>query len=635
MAISSPQARVVPRSRSSHAQGIRGPVLSMFLLAALLSPSPGAAAAGVVFAADGSAAAVTEALSALGGGGVVVVPPGEWAWEADDQVTVTGDGVTILGAGQEQTLLYRKSSKDNGAFFAARGVRDLRISGMRFRGVELYGNEDKDYGIRLEDATDFRIDHCGFTLLGFAGVRTDGASRGVVDHCLFTETFKPALASHGYGVVVYGTGALSGAPFGGPEATFVEDCEVRLCRHAVTSNKGGRYVFRHNLVRRNTRANAIDALGQEYSSADSVGTEWVEIHDNVVERPTREAGDSALKYAVRIRGGRGLIWNNTFADADEGVRVDEFTPQDTGPVHVWGNVLLRDPRPDSRPDYCANTVAGGDLLCARSAGTDQIKPPADGVPQVFEEAPEGYAPHAYPHPLTTGLRVSAGPARTAVLREGESRLNVALLGAVIPAKDGGAVHSDRWFLDGQELASPPAGDLTLVRGRHLVVRVAEDAAGRIDAAAARIDVVPTFLPISSSEREWTSRWYGPRGGRGEARIRITPAKVRMDGYVTLTGAVEVGAHGDNAMLVRASEAGVFDVRNGDGYAADVSIPYTAGKTYEVRVRFDCDAGTYSVWIDGVALATDYAFRVGTPVLSQVTVWHGHGGLTLEAFSIGP
>lgn len=604
-------------------------VLAVVTLFSLVRAAP---AAEVVFAADGSAGAIAEALATLDGGGVVVVPPGEWAWGPDDQVAVSAGGVTLLGAGSAHTLLFRQGSRDNGAFFTARGVRDLRISGLRFRGVELYGNEDTDYGIWLEDAVDFRVDHCGFSLLGFAGVRTDGISRGVVDHCLFSKTFKPALASHGYGVVVYGSGAHLGEPLGGGDATFVEDCEVRLSRHAVTSNKGGRYVFRHNLVRRNTQANAIDALGKEYSSADSVGTEWIEVYDNVVERPDLGDGDSPLKYAVRIRGGRGVVWNNTFADADEGVRVDEFTPQDTGPVHVWDNEFLRDPRPNNRAGYCAQTAGEGDVLCARTAGSDATKPPADGVPAVFEEAPEGYAPHPYPHPLVSGRAVDAGPDRVAVLPGGAGSIRLPLIGADARA-DGDAPRGDRWFVDGVEQVSAAAGDLDLPRGQHLLTRVVERAGGGVDADTALIDVVPRFLPLSSGERTWTARWFAPVSGRGEARFRFTPAKDRMDGYAALAGPVRVGTHGDNVMLVRASEAGVLDVRNGAEYAADVSIPYTAGTSYDVRLRFDRDAGTYSVWIDGVALATDYAFRIPAERLSQVTVWHGHGGVTVEEFSI--
>ncbi len=611
---------------------VRACAVGLAMIGGLLAMVRPASAAEVVFATDGSAAAITEALTALGGGGVVFVPPGEWAWDQADQVIVTADGVTLLGAGPGHTLLYRRTSVDGGAFFQARGVRDLRISGLRFRGVETYGNRDTDYGVWLVDATDFRVDHCAFSLLGFAGVRTEGACRGVVDHCRFSEHYKPALGSHGYGVVVYGTGAHTGAPFGSPEATFVEDCEVRLCRHAVTANKGARYVFRHNLVRRNTHANAIDALGQEYSSKDSVGTEWIEVYGNVVERPHLEDGDSPLKYAVRIRGGGGLVFENTFADAEEGVRVDEFTPQDTGPVYVWGNELQRDPRSGQRPGYCAETEDSSGVLCPRVATADAVRPPADGVPVVFEAAPEGYAAAPYPHPLVSAQRLDAGRDRTAVLRAGDKAVRVPLVGSS-SASPGAEVLRERWFMDGLELESVPPEGVPMPRGRHLVLRVTEHAGGRTAADATVVDVVPTFQPLASAERDWLARWFEPLGGRGEARFRVTPGKDRMDGYATLAGDVEVAAHGDNVMLVRASEAGVFDARNGDEYAADAALPYTAGTTYEVRITFDCAAGTYSVWIDGAALATGYHFRVPAERLSQVTVWHGHGGLTLTDFAI--
>ena len=464
--------------------------IALFLtfVAIQLTAAPSAAAADYVLAGGGSPAAIEEALAELGGKGVVVIPPGVWEWGPDDQVKVTTDGVIILEAGPDHTILHRRSSKSDVAFFLVRGVRDVRISGLEFRGVAAEGNADIDYGVFLWDAVDFRVDHCVFSHLGFAGVRTHGASRGVIDHCTFSEHYKPAVGSYGYGVAVYGTNEYTGEPFGSGEATFVEDCEMRLCRHAVASNKGGRYVFRHNLVQDNTKAHAIDAHGQEYSSEGSIGTEWIEVYENQVERPDLGNSSSPQKYAVRIRGGQGVIWGNSFADTDEGVRIDEFTPQDTGPVHLWGNELLRDPSPRGGPAYCARSVGAGDILCARRIPRAKAQRPADGVSEFSEERPPGYQPYPYPHPLLEATQTTTGKDLIVPIREGEVSIRVDLFGELQVGADEAAV-SDRWFLNVRELDYPEPGGLLLSRGRHLLLRIVEGGTGRIAADAALIDVV--------------------------------------------------------------------------------------------------------------------------------------------------
>lgn len=453
------------------------------------------AGAEVVLAAGGSPEAIEEALAELDAGGVLVVPPGEWAWGPDDQVTVSVSDVTILGAGSDHTRLIRRESKNDVAFFLVRGVRGVRISGLAFRGVAAEDNADIDYGVFLWDAVDFRVDHCVFSHLGFAGVRTHGASRGVIDHCSFSEHYKPAVGSYGYGVAVYGTNEYTGEPFGSGEATFVEDNEMRLCRHAVAANKGGRYVFRHNLVLHNTKAHAIDAHGQEYSSEGSIGTEWIEVYENRVERPDQGNSSSPQKYAVRIRGGRGLIWGNTFADTDEGVRIDEFTPQDTGPVYVWDNELLRDPHPRGRPAYCARIRDDQDILCARKVPRAKAQRPADGRSVFSEEPPPGYEPYPYPHPRVTELDTGAGDDRIVTIREGEAGVHLPLIDE--PGGDsGGPGVNTRWFVDGLEVESPSPEGVFLTRGQHLLLRIVEDEEGTVGADAALIEVVPVKIEPS-------------------------------------------------------------------------------------------------------------------------------------------
>jgi hypothetical protein len=242
-----------------------------------------------------------------------------------------------------------------------------RISGIRFVGIDA---PSKDIGVQLDDAREFRVDHCYFSELGFAGVRTNGTSRGVIDHSTFDAIYKPSIGTDGYGVAVYGTNALADVPFGSSDATFIEDCQFTACRHAVSSNQGARYVFRHNRVANGVAAHAVDTHGTEYGSA--IGTEWADVYANVIEQKSH-VPPYHDRIAVHIRGGRALIHDNRIVGYATAIALSERTPQPTGPVYIWDN------EPNVSPGAYRSS------------------------------APPGYVPAPYPHPLASDVVAHDAP----------------------------------------------------------------------------------------------------------------------------------------------------------------------------------------------------------------------------------
>lgn len=71
----------------------------------------------------------------------------------------------------------------------------------------------------------------------------------------------------------------------GPRATFIEDGCFEGCRHAVASNGGGRYVFRHNYVTGTVVSHAIDAHGAEFPS-----TPWTRSEPKLLSLITDASG---------------------------------------------------------------------------------------------------------------------------------------------------------------------------------------------------------------------------------------------------------------------------------------------------------------------------------------------------------
>jgi len=342
-----------------------------------------------VTAASPAVADIQAAIRRLPNGGVVRVPAGEA--EAIGSVRLPG-GVILAGAGWEKTKLFRGPASNmmkGESVIEANGAngKPVMIAGLNLVGFLDPASAGWDNGISVRDARDFRVDHCRLQRFGASGISVNGLCRGVVDHCLFVDNFKKTINNVGYGVVVMGTKVWRDdlVP-GSADSVFIEDCEFVGSRHAVASNAGARYVFRHNHVHGNDNSQAVDCHGPGYGSAH--GTQWVEVYENLIEKPV---GGSD---AVVLRGGGGVVFRNTLRDYRNGIvltldfdRSVDWSrpypiPEQVQNMWVWDNTLDGKPVAPSVPQ--------------RSAG--HIRLDRD----YFTKPQGGYKPYAYPHPLAKG-----------------------------------------------------------------------------------------------------------------------------------------------------------------------------------------------------------------------------------------
>ncbi|MBW2527174.1 MAG: right-handed parallel beta-helix repeat-containing protein, partial [Deltaproteobacteria bacterium] len=576
---------------------MRRPALPICLAA--LATASTAFADPIVIAPGGTRDELQAVMDGLTEPTVVLIPPGEW--ECIGTVLVTTDGVTILGSGAEQTRLYRSTDNaDTGLrdspFIRASSVDRLRVTGLRIDGVSDSTSGAMERGIQVNDGTDLRVDHCTTSYLGFSGVVTYGSSRGVVDHCRMLEHFKPVINNLGYGVTVFGDDTYWNEPYGTAEATFIEDSFFTGARHASASNRGARYVFRYNHVTANEVSHAIDAHGDEYNGSSDAGTEWIEVYENLVDSPVYTS------TAIRIRGGGGLIWNNEVHGYSYGVGLTENTPQETGPVWIWSNT------------WGSGVTALGGMT---------------GTPEYYTSAPSSYTPYTYPHPLVTDLDVQAGP--DMVVAYDASASNIFLDGSQT-STDAGSIAAYRWIEDADQIISTCSRDIVdLAEGKHVLVLEVERDDGYTEVDSMVVDVQPAG-PLASTA-DWAERWFVPLAGTGTVTATLTPAQASQDAYITLAGRRRVAGHTDSAIILRTSNTGLFEAYDGDQYAADTSLSYQAGQSYQVQIDVDLSAQTYSVTIDGTALATDFAFRRQESSLGQLTAWHSAGGLTVEGITV--
>ena len=321
--------------------------------------------------------------------GKVNLPPGCYLVKTSINIPIC---TQLVGAGVDQTILYRDPDGHySGPILRVSGKSQAecvtQISGVALLGVRDTDDTGQDYGLVITNVKDFRVDHAYFEGFGFAALRVEGDSRGVIDHSIFIDNFKHAIDNLGYGVVVYGKGNWEdNVEPGGASATFVEDSLFIGNRHAIAANAGAHYVFRYNQVLRSVEACAVDAHGMGYGSAH--GTQYVEIYHNTLRDPVYD------ECGVGIRGGGGVIFENTIQGYKNSVLLilewgtpdmfkEEYPALDQiHELYIWGNQVKGG---SSDPQVDQTGVGFIEL------GRDYFTVPL-----------EGYQPYAYPHPLTSG-----------------------------------------------------------------------------------------------------------------------------------------------------------------------------------------------------------------------------------------
>jgi len=344
---------------------------------------------------------ISTAVDEASPGDVVHVPAG--CFEIKSMIALP-EGISLVGAGAARTILYRRASLSEDTVVPlilmvgpdAPGAS--RVSGIAFISATFPGDVAQDAGIEIHDGIDFRIDSCYFQSFGMSGVLVTGDSRGVVDHCVFVDNYKPDIGNVGYGVAVLHDNVWDEQMnLGTAEATFIEDCIFAGCRHAITSNAGAHYVFRHNLVEEGVVSHPVDAHGPGYGSER--GTRCVEIYRNTIRDPrhgpdTGEVGQRPTDIAILIRGGGGVIFDNIIHGYVEPIQcVLEFgTPEELRGSYPW---------PDQVHDLWIWDNRDEEGICVPNVnGYDKSREYIVLDRDYFSNAKADYVPFPYPHPLT-------------------------------------------------------------------------------------------------------------------------------------------------------------------------------------------------------------------------------------------
>jgi hypothetical protein len=329
---------------------------------------------------------------------IVNIPAGDCNW-GTNTLSVPG-GVHLCGAGNNQTIIRRVGNTSN-FLIVFNGEIGKPVS---FSGITLMGNGDAeidDGGLIIKDSQDFKVWGSEFSDFNAAAISVSYQNsqnlpqRGLIFKNSFFNNFRhdsDRTVQMGYGVVVYGNGTWPDLDLGSQNAVFIEDNYFYGNRHDIASNNGSVYVFRYNTI-------VCTDVGMDYAKTDAHGlsssergSRSYEIYNNVYT--TEFSGNGMQRAAIGIRGGDGVIFNNSVhgwfssvvelsveypAKTQSEISQMEHPVQDQiQSLYVWNNYASQ-----SNPDGIANN-------CPVLLVQDR---------EYFLEAKPGYTPYVYPHPL--------------------------------------------------------------------------------------------------------------------------------------------------------------------------------------------------------------------------------------------
>ncbi len=127
-----------------------------------------------------------------------------------------------------------------------------------------------------------------------------------------------------------------------------------------------------------------------------------------------------------------------------------------------------------------------------------------------------------------------------------------------------------------------------------------------------------------STTNWQNTGFAAQTGTFEIEFDAIPHESPMDGIFALARGSGT-THENYAVLVRFSEFGTIDARNGGAYSALTSVSYSPGTLYHFRVVVNVPARTYAVHVrpEGGTLktiATNHAFRSEQSAITSLDHW---------------
>ena len=137
---------------------------------------------------------------------------------------------------------------------------------------------------------------------------------------------------------------------------------------------------------------------------------------------------------------------------------------------------------------------------------------------------------------------------------------------------------------------------------------------------------PACVTVSAAGPVWQNLpLVSPQAGTFTAEIDATPLAASTDAGVGLSNGSQTTFSGLACVARFNGTEGKIDARNGGGYAAANSIPYSPNTTYHFRFVVNVPAHTYSVYVtpsggNEQIVGLNYAFRTEQAAVSSLNNW---------------
>ena len=161
-----------------------------------------------------------------------------------------------------------------------------------------------------------------------------------------------------------------------------------------------------------------------------------------------------------------------------------------------------------------------------------------------------------------------------------------------------------------------------------------------------VTVAVTQSGAACGPTPWTSAAsFTPQSGQFNLAFDLrTLGSTIRNGVVGVTQSTMPGGFDDNAVLLRLSDNGVFDVRDGGAYRSDAVLATAPNTTYAVLFEVNGNTGTYDVTVTpsggtAVKIADNYKFRSSwagqLPLRNVSTVVLGSGCTEVQSLVMTP
>jgi hypothetical protein len=288
--------------------------------------TPAKADGATVNAASCSRADVQAAIDATAEGDTVNIPSGSCTW--DSQVSVS-EGISLVGAGIGSTVISDAMASNAPALLITTASgKAYRVTNFSWLvdGIDRYGMGSIKVAGNSESV---RIDHLSLTTHSNTnGIVWSGFVFGVIDSSTFTiyDGIPLYLMHTGWGgAYLRGEGSWTDPLYLGSNigeyptspAVYVEgntfDGTNYPSRAAMDCENGARLVFRYNYL----NDSHVATHGTETGYPNRAPRSW-EIYNNQLTSTTNYA------FGMDIRGGSGVIYNNTYVGFQRAIRIATF-----------------------------------------------------------------------------------------------------------------------------------------------------------------------------------------------------------------------------------------------------------------------------------------------------------------------